>query len=42
MTMDYLVTNVMDQCGQKPDVWYDFVWNRTRAIRKVQVVRLFS
>ncbi|XP_031565295.1 germinal-center associated nuclear protein-like [Actinia tenebrosa] len=35
MTMDYLVTNIMDigKEGQWGD-WFDFLWNRTRAIRK--------
>ena len=38
MTMDYLVTMVMDAAeeGKWAD-WYDFVWNRTRAIRKVKL-----
>ena len=35
MTMDYLVTTVMDEGGNRRGDWYDFVWNRTRAIRKV-------
>lgn len=35
MAMDYLVTSVMDAGDGKVDLWYDFVWNRTRAIRKV-------
>lgn len=35
MTMDYLVTMVMDDGQDRPADWYDFVWNRTRAIRKV-------
>ena len=35
MTMDYLVTCVMDEREGKTEMWYDFVWNRTRAIRKV-------
>lgn len=37
MTMDYLVTMVMDEGGDRPGDWYDFVWNRTRAIRKVHL-----
>ena len=36
MTMDYLVTMVMDEGRDRPADWYDFVWNRTRAIRKVE------
>nr|XP_058152360.1 germinal-center associated nuclear protein isoform X1 [Dasypus novemcinctus] len=32
-TMDYLVARIMDQEGSPRD-WYDFVWNRTRGIRK--------
>lgn len=35
MTMDYLVTRVMDDYQERPADWYDFVWNRTRGIRKV-------
>lgn len=35
MTMDYLVTCVLDEGEGKIEAWYDFVWNRTRAIRKV-------
>ncbi|XP_009889707.1 PREDICTED: germinal-center associated nuclear protein [Charadrius vociferus] len=34
MTMDYLVTNIMDQGEANYREWYDFVWNRTRGIRK--------
>ena len=34
-TMDYLVTQVMDQKEGSLRDWYDFVWNRTRGIRKV-------
>ncbi|KAJ3592539.1 hypothetical protein NHX12_007666 [Muraenolepis orangiensis] len=34
MTMDYLVTTVMDQGLHNYRDWYDFVWNRTRGIRK--------
>ncbi|CAL8240621.1 unnamed protein product [Merluccius merluccius] len=34
MTMDYLVTQVMDQGLDNYRDWYDFVWNRTRGIRK--------
>lgn len=35
MTMNYLVTNIMDQGEGNYREWYDFVWNRTRGIRKV-------
>lgn len=35
MTMDYLVTRIMDQGEGNYRDWYDFVWNRTRGIRKV-------
>lgn len=35
MTMDYLVTRIMDQNSEAYRDWYDFVWNRTRGIRKV-------
>lgn len=34
-TMDYLVTRVMDQKEGSLRDWYDFLWNRTRGIRKV-------
>uniref|UniRef100_G3VCS1 Germinal-center associated nuclear protein n=1 Tax=Sarcophilus harrisii TaxID=9305 RepID=G3VCS1_SARHA len=34
MTMDYLVTQIMDQSEGRSRDWYDFVWNRTRGIRK--------
>ncbi|CAL8387635.1 unnamed protein product [Gadus morhua 'NCC'] len=34
LTMDYLVTQVMDQGPDGYRDWYDFVWNRTRGIRK--------
>ncbi|XP_038127205.1 germinal-center associated nuclear protein isoform X2 [Cyprinodon tularosa] len=34
MTMDYLVTQIMDQAQDNLRDWYDFVWNRTRGIRK--------
>ena len=36
MTMDYLLNNIMDTGGSgKWGDWYDFLWNRTRSIRKV-------
>ena len=34
-TMDYLVTQIMDQTEGGLRDWYDFLWNRTRGIRKV-------
>ncbi|TSK92908.1 Germinal-center associated nuclear protein [Bagarius yarrelli] len=34
MTMNYLVTQIMDQDEGNYPEWYDFVWNRTRGIRK--------
>lgn len=34
MTMDYLVTQILDQGQDNYRDWYDFVWNRTRGIRK--------
>ncbi|XP_076603708.1 germinal-center associated nuclear protein [Chaetodon auriga] len=34
MTMNYLVTQIMDQGHDNSRDWYDFVWNRTRGIRK--------
>ena len=35
MTMNYLLNNIMDR-GEKGiwADWFDFLWNRTRAIRK--------
>ncbi|XP_032342237.1 germinal-center associated nuclear protein [Camelus ferus] len=33
-TMDYLVTQIMDQKEGSLRDWYDFVWNRTRGVRK--------
>ena len=35
MTMDYLATNIMDLVDGREGEWFDFVWNRTRGIRKV-------
>lgn len=35
-TMDYLVTRVMDRTDGGLRDWYDFLWNRTRGIRKVR------
>ncbi|KAL1419985.1 hypothetical protein MTO96_004616, partial [Rhipicephalus appendiculatus] len=32
-TMDYLLVHLMDS-SQPVGEWYDFIWNRTRAIRK--------
>ncbi|KAJ6665356.1 hypothetical protein lerEdw1_004405 [Lerista edwardsae] len=34
MTMDYLITQIMDKGEGNYREWYDFVWNRTRGIRK--------
>ncbi|KAG9477438.1 hypothetical protein GDO78_002699 [Eleutherodactylus coqui] len=34
MTMDYLVNHIMDKGENNYRDWYDFVWNRTRGIRK--------
>lgn len=34
MTMDYLATNIMDLSEGREGEWFDFVWNRTRGIRK--------
>lgn len=41
MTMDYLVTQIMDHGEGNYRDWYDFVWNRTRGIRKVGILVLF-
>jgi len=38
MTMDYLIAMVMDAGRDRPYDWYDFLWNRTRAIRKVRAI----
>jgi len=36
MTMNYLLNNIMDAGGPgKWEDWFDFLWNRTRGIRKV-------
>lgn len=35
-TMDFLVCNVIsrvDETGMEADVWYNYLWNRTRAVR---------
>ena len=37
MTMDYLATNIMDLVEGREEEWFDFVWNRTRGIRKVHI-----
>ncbi|XP_072902486.1 germinal-center associated nuclear protein isoform X2 [Hemitrygon akajei] len=34
LTMDYLVTQIMDEGEGNYRDWYDFVWNRTRGVRK--------
>lgn len=36
-TMDYLISNIMDISLDNITLadWYDFIWNRTRSIRKV-------
>ncbi|XP_071946158.1 germinal-center associated nuclear protein-like [Antedon mediterranea] len=34
MTMDYLLTSIMDKGEGRWADWFDFVWNRTRGIRK--------
>lgn len=36
MTMDYLATTIMDEVEGREGEWFDFVWNRTRGIRKVK------
>ncbi|XP_048193075.1 germinal-center associated nuclear protein-like [Perognathus longimembris pacificus] len=33
-TMDYLVTQILDRKDSSLRDWYDFVWNRTRGLRK--------
>ncbi|XP_074045918.1 uncharacterized protein LOC141489120 isoform X2 [Macrotis lagotis] len=34
MTMDYIVTHIMDQGERNYQDWYRFVWNRTHGLRK--------
>ena len=36
-TMNYLITNIMDKFDQERGHgdWYNFLWDRLRAIRKV-------
>ena len=38
MTMDYLVTYIMDNQDRGWADWFEFLWNRTRAIRKVKTI----
>ena len=37
-TMNYLITNIMDKFDQERGQgdWYNFLWDRLRAIRKVK------
>ena len=38
MTMDYLISNVVQRCDRPNEnlaEWYNFLWDRTRGIRKV-------
>jgi len=37
-TMNYLITNIMDKFDQEREQgdWYNFLWDRLRAIRKVE------
>ena len=36
LTMSYLITNIMKIENGSFSEWFDFLWNRTRAIRKVR------
>jgi len=36
MTMDYLVTIVINHDLRGSGEWFNFIWNRTRAVRKVK------
>ena len=36
MTMDYLVTMVINHDLTGSGEWFNFIWNRTRAVRKVK------
>jgi len=39
MTMDYLMNNIMDTGGDgKWADWYEYLWNRTRSLRKVSCI----
>ena len=35
LTMDYLIRNIITLELARRSDWFDFLWNRTRAIRKV-------
>jgi len=39
-TMNYLITNIMDKFDQEREQgdWYNFLWDRLRAIRKVNLI----
>lgn len=43
-TMNYLITNIMDKFDQEREQgdWYNFLWDRLRAIRKVMNKTIFS
>lgn len=38
-TTNYLITNIMDKFdqGREQGDWYNFLWDRLRAIRKVKL-----
>ena len=40
-TMNYLITNIMDKFDQDREQadWYNFLWDRLRAIRKVRSMK---
>ena len=37
VTMNYLIINIMKTENCQVSEWFDFLWNRTRAIRKVSL-----
>ena len=39
MTMDYLISRIVDRCdrpGENLGDWFNFLWDRMRGIRKVK------
>ena len=40
MTMDYLIARIVDRCdklGENLAEWFNFLWDRMRGIRKVNL-----
>ena len=45
MTTDYLIAKIIDRCdkpGENLAEWFNFLWDRTRGIRKVNLLNKFS